>query len=412
MSRQNWPLWKRQLLLLWLGQFAVTLGLTGMTPFLLFHMQELLGTTGEAAIWWTSAALAVPSAAYMVTTPLWGKLGDRISRKWMVVRALGGLGFCMAGMAYAPNAAVFLLFRLLQGGLGGIYDAATAMIAVSAPPERKGEALGRYQQAVVAGSLAGPLIGGWCVGRIGSEAFLLGAATLTLLSCAVCAALLKEEKTHGEESREEKRTEGVWHCLSFFWQDRDIRSVLAAGILARAMSAAGVALLPLLLWQAYPEEGAGLAGSIGWMEALAALGALYGAARFGKASDRGRSDRLLLLALLLCALSVGLQALLPFVAALLLLKLVQGFAYSAVQPIVMRTLISRTAGGRHGIQIGTANSLLVIGQLAGSVFPAIVLHAVSASAGLILAALLPLAGAFILSMNQRMNRRKEANYAG
>jgi MFS transporter, DHA1 family, staphyloferrin B biosynthesis exporter len=416
MSKQAWPLWQRQLLLLWIGQFAVTLGLTGMTPFLLFHMQELLGGAHEDAVWWTSVALAVPSAAYMVTTPLWGKLGDRVRRKWMVVRALGGIGFCMAGMALAPTAGLFLLFRLLQGALGGIYDAATAMLAVSAPPERKGEALGRYQQAVIAGSLAGPLIGGWFVGRIGSDAFLLGAAVLTLLSGAACALLLPDEeaKRQSEEARSAAQSEGVWRCLRSFWQDREARSVLTAGVLARAMSAGGVALLPIVLWQAYPEEGARLAESIGWMEALASLGALYGAARFGKAGDRGNGPRLLYLALLLCALSMGLQAILPVIAIVLVLKLIQGFAYSAVQPLVMRTMLARAREGGQGMQIGTVNSLLVVGQLVGSLLPLAVLPAVSASTGLLLTALLPLAGALLLRLgiNKSLRRRKEANYAG
>ncbi|MBD0383537.1 MFS transporter [Paenibacillus sedimenti] len=423
MNKRRWPLWKRNLALLWAGQFAVTLGLTGMTPFMVFHIRAMIGEMeGEALAGWTALALGGPSAAYMLATPFWGRLGDRISRKWMVVRALGGLAICMAGMAYAPTAAVFVLFRLLQGALGGIYDAATAMIAVTAPPERKGEAIGRYQQAVTAGMLAGPLIGGWFVGRIGTDAFLLGAAALTGLCCAAAALLLREGEAANRSSQDQQAFSelpvkgGVWACLQSFWRDREIRAYITAAMLARCMASAGVTLLPLYLLAAYPEEGIGLANRIGWLEAIASLGALYGAVYFAKASDRGRSDRLLIMALLLCTLCVGLQAALPMLAALLLLKLGQGFAYSAVQPLVMRAIVHNSGNGRQGVSIGTANSLLVAGQLAGAALPAAIAGWTGASGGLALTALLPLAGALIIyqsSFTKKLFERGEhANHAG
>jgi MFS family permease len=78
-------------MLLWLGQFANTSGLMILVPIMPFYLEQL-GTRGTVQTQtWAGVAIAAPALALTFTTPLWGRLGDRIGRKWMVVRALLGL---------------------------------------------------------------------------------------------------------------------------------------------------------------------------------------------------------------------------------------------------------------------------------------------------------------------------------
>ena len=63
---------------------------------------------------WAGAAVAAPALPLALVTPLWGRLGDRIGHRWMVVRALLGLAAAMGIMAIADTPVVFLLAPLLQ----------------------------------------------------------------------------------------------------------------------------------------------------------------------------------------------------------------------------------------------------------------------------------------------------------
>ncbi|RUT35893.1 MFS transporter [Paenibacillus zeisoli] len=432
-ERKRWPLWKRNLAVLWVGQFVVTLGLTGTTPFMLFHIGRLASGSESSIMLWTSVALAGPSVTYMLTTPLWGKLGDRVSRKWMFVRALVALGICMLGMAWAPTLTIFVLFRLLQGGLGGIYDAAIAMIAVSAPSDRKGEAIGRYQQAVTAGGLAGPLVGGMAMGWIGSGIFLTIAGLLTLACSALAWILLNvpaklcdltavttdqsldaaAAPNDSAELGSESKPHGVRASMLYFWYHRELKYLLAAGILSKCAATALAAIYPLFIQENY-SSGPAAPRMIGLLEAATGVGALFGAGRWSKKGDRKEPARLVINSLCLSGLVIFLQACTPVFTVLILTKLVQGYVFSAVIPLVLRSIIQGSARGRQGVNIGTANSLLVTGQLAGSFMPQIILSLPSVIHGIWGIGILPLIGAALIRSQaigkKYTERRRNKNY--
>src|SRR5687767_14065642 len=67
---------------------------------------------GQATFTWVVTAALL---ATTVTTPVWGKLADLISRKLLVQSSLGifVLGSALAGMAQSP--AQLISFRVIQG---------------------------------------------------------------------------------------------------------------------------------------------------------------------------------------------------------------------------------------------------------------------------------------------------------
>lgn len=185
----------RNLGLLWVGQFVNTAGLMMLVPIMPFYVQEL-GVSDMAAVQtWAGIAIAAPALALTVATPLWGRLGDRIGRHWMVVRSLVGLAAAMVVMATAMNPVVLVLGRLLQGGLGGVVEAAQALAGYAGPSKKRGSPLGKSFSATAAGSLSGPLLGGLLVGagRL-SDLMLVIAVLAVLLALALaCAFGFREE---------------------------------------------------------------------------------------------------------------------------------------------------------------------------------------------------------------------------
>ncbi|MGE5720331.1 MAG: MFS transporter, partial [Nocardioidaceae bacterium] len=149
---------RRNLQLLWLSQFINTAGLMMLVPIMPLYMEQL-GAGSHTGLW-AGAAVAAPALPLALATPLWGCLGDRIGRKWMVVRALLGLAAAMGVMAAADTPVVFVLARLLQGTVGGVVEAASAFVSGDGNDDERGSALGRSYSATAAGALTGPLVGG------------------------------------------------------------------------------------------------------------------------------------------------------------------------------------------------------------------------------------------------------------
>lgn len=129
--------------LLWAGQFVNTTGLMMLVPIMPFYL-EAMGTSGMAETQtWAGMAIAAPALALTFTTPRWGRLGDRIGRKWMVVRALLGLAGAMVVMAAAATPLMLVAGRLLQGTFGGVVEASAAFAGSTGSAAKRGSALNK-----------------------------------------------------------------------------------------------------------------------------------------------------------------------------------------------------------------------------------------------------------------------------
>ena len=99
--------------------------------------------------------------ATAVTVPLYGKLGDIYGRRrmYLVAIPLFLLGSALCGLA--QNMKQLVAFRIVQGlGAGGLFALAQATIAVIVPPRERGRYQGLIGSTFIAGSIAGPALGG------------------------------------------------------------------------------------------------------------------------------------------------------------------------------------------------------------------------------------------------------------
>lgn len=133
---------------------------------------------------WVITAFTLTTA---VTTPLWGKLGDRYDRKFVFITAfsifLGASALC--GMA--QDMIQLILFRGVQGlGAGGLLVGGIAIIGALVPPRERPKYQGLMATIMPLAILSGPLLGGIITDTIGWRwAFYLnlpvGAIALWLL---------------------------------------------------------------------------------------------------------------------------------------------------------------------------------------------------------------------------------------
>ncbi|ROP42832.1 EmrB/QacA subfamily drug resistance transporter [Pseudokineococcus lusitanus] len=120
-----------------------------------------LGGTQTAYTWVVTAALL----ANAVSTPLWGKLADLVSKKLLVQVSL--VVFVLGSVVAAASQDVTQLIaaRVVQGiGMGGLTALVVAIIGSVIPPRQRGRYSG-YMGAVMAVAMSGgPIVGGLVVG--------------------------------------------------------------------------------------------------------------------------------------------------------------------------------------------------------------------------------------------------------
>ncbi|ONI69575.1 EmrB/QacA family drug resistance transporter [Kribbella sp. ALI-6-A] len=99
--------------------------------------------------------------ATTVSTPIWGKLSDLMSKKLLVQLAISlfVVGSALAGMAH--NVPFLIGARVLQGlAMGGLMALAQAIIGAAIPPRNRGRYSGYMGAVMAVATVSGPLIGG------------------------------------------------------------------------------------------------------------------------------------------------------------------------------------------------------------------------------------------------------------
>ncbi len=341
------------------GQLVTTAGLTVVVPLLPLHL-EALGADGPSRNLWAGAVLAAPALTMAAAAPMWGRAADRWGPKAMVVRSLCGLGAALALMALARSPLQLLGARLLQGAAGGISDAGATYL-VSAADAGVATGLGRLQRASAAGALVGPLAGGPLADTLGLGAVLAFAAALTAATALLAGLILKGRHPESVGAAQGGGEEPVEVAPG---GSASRRRCLVAGLLAQVGSYGLVTVFAPHVRGVIPD--ARLAGT--WVGGLQAVtwGAAFASATWWSARLERHLPFATAAALGVLGLAIVLQAVPPQPAALVPLRVIQGWCASAIVPAVLLEA-SRAAGKvRSGAAIGAATGVLTAGQVVGA----------------------------------------------
>ncbi len=135
------------------------------------------------------------SLMQFICAPLWGKLSDRMGRKWvMLVTITGG---CFALLLLGNAHALWMLFagRLLSGFFAANIGVATAYVADVTSEEDRAKGMGLIGAGFGIGFILGPAIGGF-FSRYGYHVPILVAAALNALNLFYAAFFLQEPPRH------------------------------------------------------------------------------------------------------------------------------------------------------------------------------------------------------------------------
>jgi MFS family permease len=185
--------WRRNLVALWFAEFTAIFGFSFAFPFLSIFISQDLGVhPGRDLDLWTAAAGSVSGLAMAVASPIWGVLGDRLGRKPMLIRSMLGGAITVGLIFFVQNPIQLVVLRFLQGATSGTVAAATALVAVETPRNRVGWALGVVTSAVALGSAVGPVVGGLAGGVFGLRLVFLGGGILLVISMIPVLLVVRE----------------------------------------------------------------------------------------------------------------------------------------------------------------------------------------------------------------------------
>ncbi len=157
---------KRGLVLLFVGLMLAMLLAALSQTVLSAAMPTMVGElNGVDLMLWVMTAYILASTIMM---PIYGKVGDLIGRKGLLLFAIVAfmVGSVLGGLAGDMN--MLIIARVVQGiGGGGLMILSQAIIADVVPARERGKYMGVMGAVFAVSSVAGPLLGGWFTEGIG-----------------------------------------------------------------------------------------------------------------------------------------------------------------------------------------------------------------------------------------------------
>jgi MFS family permease len=367
---------------LWTRTFALAC-LANLTTWIAGYM--LFGTLTLNAV-----ALGVPegqvglypacsSIFALVSQLVGGRLLVRAPRTLLLrVGPLIAAGAALLAVVALSAPLLFVVCALFAIGYGSAMSAAMVLVTETAPPNRRGQAVGLYGTFTTMGVLIGPAIGVALLQQFGGRS-VFAVIFVLMLAAVVCGLLLEEPPR-----RRLRAGEGSLrlHPLAY-----------AAALAMFGMTTtwgAVLAFLPL-----YALE-LGL-GNPGFYFTVQAVGVLSLRAVAGGLSDRFGRLQVLVPAMTLVAIGVGGLALHPSIPLLMLLALVYGLGYSAIHPTTIAVADDVSTNTTRGMALGLVGGMFSIGTGTGAATMGLVLQHTSYETMFLVAALVPLATAAIFA---------------
>ncbi|TBL81262.1 MFS transporter [Paenibacillus thalictri] len=356
--------WKLNLVVLWLGQFLVLAGMTMITPFLPFYIQELGITDAHSVALWGGLIFAANFVTSFFAQPIWGSLADRYGRKMMLLRSGFGMALVIVLMGFATHPWQLLLLRMVNGTISGFAPAAVSLMSANTPKEKMGFALGTLQSGSVGGSILGPLIGGLMAEWIGYRPIFY-VTGVCLFGASLLALFFVKESFDAKKAVKQPK-ESIVKGFKELSKTPQLPSLYSVTLLIQFAMLSAMPLIPLFVQELHGQDKmlalyAGLVGSVTGFSNMIASPLL------GKLSDKIGPEKVLSIALIGAALSFIPQAFVTNIWQLMASRFILGLFMGGMLPSV-QTLIRRfTPNGKESRSFSYNSSALSLGNMLGPV---------------------------------------------
>jgi MFS family permease len=352
--------WQRNLAVCVVGAFTTIVAMTLLLPFLPLYVEHLGVSDPAAVVQWSGIAFGATFLSAALTAPLWGRLGDRYGRKLMLIRASLGMAVAMSLIGLAENIWQLVLLRLLAGLLGGYASGATILVATQTPKARSGWALGVLSSGIMAGSLAGPLIGGLLPPLVGiRNTFFLAGGVIFLTFLATLFLLKEAPRAARPAVGASKPVPLTWDAIP---HKTAVKTMFVVACLVMFATMSIEPIITVYLMQLNTQHLTLMAGLV---MAASALGSILSAARLGKLADRIGHWNVVIACLSVAALLLIPQAFVTNEWQLVGLRFLMGLALGGLLPCIAAIIRHSVPERIAGRMLGYSTSSQYVGQVLG-----------------------------------------------
>lgn len=355
------PIWKRNLIVCWFGMFVTGVGMSQIAPVLPLYINHL-GIHDTALIeQFSGIAFGITFIISAVFSPIWGQAADRYGRKPMLLRASLGMAIVIFSMGFAQNVYQLIGLRLLQGVITGYSTACTTLIATQTDMEHAGWALGTLSTATIAGSLFGPVIGGYIGENFGLQNVFFITGTLLLIAFITTVLFVRESFIR--QDKKVLSAKKIWNTVP----DKDLTIIMFVTSFVLALALYSVEPIITVYVSQLSSNSSHVALVAGMAFSISGLANILAAPRLGKISDRIGPQKVMLAALVVAGVIFIPQAFVENPWQLMALRFLLGLAMAGLNPSV-NTLVKRiTPDYLTGRVFGFNISAQYLGVFGGSI---------------------------------------------
>lgn len=353
--------WKRNLIVCWFGMFVSSIGMSQIAPVLPLYISHL-GIINSASIAQLSGlAFGITYIISAVFSPIWGHVADKIGRKPMLLRSSLGMAIIIGCMGFAPNAYVLVGLRLLEGVITGFSTACTTLIATQTERERAGEALGTLSTASIAGSLLGPMIGGYISEYFGLKNVFFITGGLLFVAFITVALFVKESFT--PSNRKPLGLKEVWESVP----EKTLTTTMLVTFFILTVALCSVEPIITVYISQLSKNSSHIALLAGMVFSASGLANIIAAPRLGKLADKIGVQKVMLIALIVAGLDFIPQAFVTNPWQLMGLRFILGLTSAGLMPAVNILIKKITPSEITGRVFGINMSAGYLGIFGGAV---------------------------------------------
>ena len=355
--------WKRTVYISLVCVFCTAFGVSQLAPILPLYFHDLGVQTPEAMSLWSGLATGATYIIVCLAAPFWGRVADKKGRKITLIRSSFGMALCNALIAFQTTPEGVVLIRLIQGLVSGFYSASITLIASETPIERTGWALGLLASANLAGSLIGPLLGGYIADTVGirNDFIIVGA----LMGLAGVLATIFIHENYVPKPNPEKLS-----IRKLKEQIPEFNSIIALCVASFIYAICIMSLQPVIsvyIKGIVPSDTENLAFIAGAVFSAMGIAQLMSSSPLGKLVDKIGPRKVLVVSLIYVGILNIPQAYVSDVYQLAIIRFLQGFGLGGMLPALNTYLSSKTPREFTGQVFSYNQSCLFFGYFLGSV---------------------------------------------
>ena len=355
--------WKRTVYISLVCVFCTAFGVSQLAPILPLYFHDLGVQTPEAMSLWSGLATGATYIIVCLAAPFWGRVADKKGRKITLIRSSFGMALCNILIAFQTTPEGVVLIRLVQGLVSGFYSASITLIASESPIERTGWALGLLASANLAGSLIGPLLGGYIADTVGirNDFIIVGA----LMGLAGVLATIFIHENYVPQPNPEKLS-----IRKLKEQIPEFNSIVALCVASFIYAICIMSLQPVIsvyIKGIVPSDTENLAFIAGAVFSAMGIAQLMSSSPLGKFVDKIGPRKVLVVSLIYVGILNIPQAYVSDVYQLAIIRFLQGFGLGGMLPALNTYLSSKTPREFTGQVFSYNQSCLFFGYFLGSV---------------------------------------------